>query len=113
MSAQAEKLEDRRSQDGQLVQHTALGVAAVAALLQQTGVDALGFDDRAAPSAGGGMGVGWIAEGLSWVFNVTQSISKAAASVERVKAEAAALIAGLAEAGLLSPDAPVRCRSPG
>ena len=101
---QAEKLEDRRAQDGQLVQHTALGLAAVSALLEQTSVDTLGFSDRAAPSAG----AGWVATGLSWVFDVTHSITEAAAGVERVKAETAALIAGLAEAGLLSPDVPVR-----
>ncbi len=101
---QAEKLEDRRVQDGDLVLHTALGVAAVAAVLNQTGADALVFNggdadaaDQSAASAG-----------LSWVYDITQSITEAAAGIERVTTEALPMVGGLATAGLLSPDAQVR-----
>jgi len=100
---QADKLEDRQAQDNDLVLHTALGVAAVAAVLSQTGVDGLVFNggstdaaDQSAASAG-----------LSWVYDITQTITEAAAGIERVKAEALPMVGGLATDGLLSPDAEV------
>ena len=100
---QAEKLEDRRVQNGDLVLHTALGVAATAAVLNQTGVDAIVFSgdgtDEAARSA---------SAGLSWVYDITQSITEAAAGIERAKTEVLPMVRGLAAAGLLSPDAKVR-----
>ena len=100
---QAEKLEDRRVQNGDLVLHTALGVAATAAVLNQTGVDAIVFTgdgtDEAARSA---------SAGLSWVYDITQSITEAAAGIERAKTEVLPMVRGLAAAGLLSPDAKVR-----
>ena len=101
-AAQADKLEDRRNQNGEVVLHTALGVAAVAAVLDQTGIDAMVFDssstDGAVPPA---------TPGLSWVYDMTQSITDAAAGIDRVKAETLPSVAGLAAAGLLSPDAQV------
>ena len=83
--------------------HTALGVAAVAAVLSQTGIDAIVF------SGNGTNGAGQPAPaGLSWVYDITQSITEAATGVERVKAEALPMVGGLAATGLLSPNAKVR-----
>ena len=101
---QAEKLEDRRVQDGDLVLHTALGVAAVAAVLSQTGIDALVFNGGGTNTADQSAA----SMGLSWVYDLTQSITAAAAGIERVKTEALPIVGGLATAGLLSPDAQVR-----
>ena len=99
-------MEDRRTQDGDLLVHTALGVAAVAAVLERTGIDALAFSSDASDGAAVPASAG-----LSWVYDITQSISEATAGLERVKTEAVAMVAGLATAGVLSPDAEVRLRS--
>ena len=79
--------------------HTALGVAAVAAVIEQTGIDALVISGSATNDAANA--------GLSWVYDITQSITEAGGGIERVKAEALPLIAGLATTGLLSADAQV------